>query len=449
MPAVFSFARPLNRALLLLAAMLAVAAPLRAVHADEQMLDRIVAVVNDDVILESELQRATKLAIAQIEQHGYTAPPDDVLRSQVLERLIMTKLQVQQAQQSGIRIDDRELNEYVNAVAAQNHMSLAQFAETLKKQGVDFQTVREQIRDEALIQRLRQKEVDSRVVVTDQDIDLYLAGEAQNDNSEYRLSTILVAVPDGASTDTREKARKKAEALDKRARDGEDFAQLAIANSDGQQALQGGDLGWRKAGNLPTLFAPLVERMSDGEVSDVLESPSGFSIIKLTGRRSDDARQMVTETHAEHILLKPNKIRDEDATRLQAFDLYDRIKGGADFEALAKQYSDDTGSKASGGDLGWQQPGVFDPDFQHKLDQLKPGEVSTPFRTQFGWHIAKVLARRTRDMTEQSRRNKAHQAIFERKDAEEYDAWLRRLRAEAYVEYRLGDGSVSDKPTTP
>jgi peptidyl-prolyl cis-trans isomerase SurA len=429
---------------LLATTLVGLAAPAQAAP---QALDRIVAVVNDDVILDSDLTRAAGLAAGQIKDRGYEVPSDEVLRSQVLERLIMTKIQVTQAQQAGIRVDDRELNDYVAAVAAQNHASVAEFAEMVKREGIDFLAVREQIHDEAVIQRLRQKEVDSHVLVTEQDVNLYLSHDTTNDATEYHVAVILIAVPEGASTETREKAHKKAEEMMTRARGGEDFAKLAIANSDGQQALQGGDLGWRSSGKLPTLFAGVVPRLQLNEISDVIESSSGYNVIKLTGRRNDDARQVVTETHAVHILVKPNKIRDEDATRVQAFELYDRLKGGGDFTALAKEFSDGPGSKGAGGDLGWQQPGVFAPDFQLRIDALTPGEVSAPFHTQFGWHIAKVLERRTRDTTDESRRNKARQAIFERKDAEEYEAWLRKLRGEAYVEYRLANGATSTKPS--
>jgi peptidyl-prolyl cis-trans isomerase SurA len=423
----------------LLIAACTIALPCRAA---EETLDRIVAVVNDNVILQSELDQAIHMAAGQIRDRGLTPPSDETLRSQVLERMIMERVQTARAEQAGIRISDGELNEFINNIAGQNHLSLPQFTEELKHEGIDFPTFRDQVRNQAMIQRLRQKEVDSRVLVTNQDVDLFLANNPATDSTEYHLAHILVALPDGASPDAREKARKKAEDLLKRARAGEDFAQLAIANSDGQQALQGGDLDWRKAGNLPTLFAGLVPKMAVGDTSDVLQGSNGFNIIKLLGRRSDDAAQMVTETHARHILLKPNAIRDEEATRLQAQDLYDRIKKGGDIAALAKQFSDDTGSKNAGGDLGWAAPGVFDPQFQSQIDALKPGETSHPFRTQFGWHIANVIERRSRDVTEEVRRNRAKEAIFQRKETEEYEAYVRRLRSEAYVEYRLaGEGT--------
>ncbi len=420
----------------LLVAVCVVALPSRAA---EETLDRIVAVVNDNVVLQSELDRAIHLAAGQIRDRGLTPPSDDTLRSQVLERMILERVQTARAEQGGIRVSDGELNEVVNNIATQNHLSLPEFMEELKHENIDFPAFRDQIRNEVLTQRLRQKEVDNRVLVTDQDVDLFLANNPATDSTEYHLAHILVALPDGVSPDAREKAHKKAEDLLRRARAGEDFAQLAIANSDGQQALQGGDLDWRKAGNLPTLFANIVPKMAPGDVSDILQGSNGFNIIKLVARRSDDAAQVVTETHARHILLKANAIRDEDATRLQAQDLYDRIKKGGDFAALAKQYSDDPGSKNAGGDLSWTAPGVFAPDFQTQIDQLKPGEFSHPFHTQFGWHIAGVVERRSRDVTEEMRRNRAKQAIFQRKETEEYEAYVRRLRSEAYVEYRLGD----------
>lgn len=410
-------------------------------------LDRIIVVVNDGVILQSELDSAMQDARQQLKQRGIADPPGDVLRTQVLERLVLTKLQTQRAAEAGIKIDDRELNEVVTNVAAQNGMNLPQFAEAVKKDGGNYLAVREQIRDQVLISRLRQKEVDSRVSVTDQDVDLYLATEEPQDNVEYRLSHILVAVPEGAKPEDRARARAKAEGLLKQLKDGADFAQLALANSDGQQALQGGDLDWRKATDLPSLFASTAAKLQKGEVSNVLEAGSGYHIIKLVDVRGGGNRSTVTETHARHILLTPNAIRNEDQTSALARDLYDRIRKGADFAELAKQYSDDPGSKNAGGDLGFQPPGVFVPEFQIRLDQLKPGEVSPPFHTKFGWHVASVIERRTRDTTEESRRARARNAIGERKSAEEYDIWLRRLREEAYVEYRLKSDADAAKKT--
>ncbi|MDB5972411.1 MAG: hypothetical protein JWQ90_4861 [Hydrocarboniphaga sp.] len=405
--------------------------------AHAETLDRIVAVVNDSVVLQSELDQAMRDTQTQIKSRGVAVPADDVLRPQVLEKVIVTRLQTQRAQQAGIRVDDRELNDVLNNIARQNKMTLSQLADSVKEDGLDFLNVREQIRDEVVINRLRQKEVESRIQVTDQDVDLYLANQSASDNIEYHLSHILVSIPDGASSDERDKRRAKAQGLLKRIRGGEDFAQIAITSSDGQQALTGGDLDWRKAGDLPSLFATTAAKLKPGETSDVLEAGSGFHIIKLEGTRGGEERLTVNETHALHILLMNNALRSEDQSRVQAQDIYDRLQKGGDFAKLAKEFSDDPGSKNNGGDLGWQPPGVFAPEFQIRIDQLQPGETSTPFHTQFGWHVAKVIERRVRDTTEESRRARARQAIQQRRSAEEYETWLRRLRDEAYIEYRL------------
>lgn len=439
-----SFTSSLRPLLCGLSLSLLLVAPLA--QAEPQPLDRIIAVVNDGVILQSELDRAISMSTAQLRERGIQLPREDVLRTQVMERLVVNRLQTQRAAEAGIRIDDRELNEVLGNIAAQNGLTLAAFADAVRKDGMDFLSVREQVRDEVLVARVKQKEVDSRVVVTDQDIALFLANRSALDDSEYRLSHILVALPEGATAEQREAARTKAEGLLARLRKGEDFAQLAASSSDGQQALQGGDLDWRKGSALPGLFASTVSKLKQDDVSEVLESAGGFHIIKLTGKRGGGETQTVQETRARHILLQANAIRDENATLAQAQELAQKLKNGESFEALAKQYSDDPGSKNAGGDLGFTPSGVFVPEFQIRLDQLQPGETSSPFHTQFGWHIAQVIERRTRDTTEETRRLKARQAIIARKSAEEYDVWLRRLRDEAYIEYRRADGKAAEPP---
>lgn len=403
-----------------------------------QPLDRIIAVVNDGVVLQSELDQAMELAQQQIRSRGLAMPPESALRPQVLERLLLVRLQTQRAAQAGIRVDDRELNEVLSNIARQNGMSLAQFAEELRRDGTDFLTVREQVRDEVLITRIRQREVESRVIVTEQDIDLFLASQPVNPDLEYRLSHILVALPDGATAEQRAAARKRVEQLRRQIVDqGQDFAQVAIASSDGQQALSGGDLDWRRADALPTLFANAAAKLAEGAVSPVLEASSGYHLIRLAGVRGGDPRQQVTETRARHLLIQTNAVRNEDQARLLARDLHARLLKGEKIETLAAQYSDDPGSKNNGGDLGFQPPGVFVPEFQMQLDALDPGELSAPFRSQFGWHIAQLVERRTRDVTVEARRARAQAAILNRKATEEYEVWLRRLRDEAYIEYRL------------
>jgi len=430
------------RSLLLSLALGLVALPTAA----GQPIDRIVVVINDGVVLQSEVDRAMAMGKRQLAERNIAMPPEDVLREQVLDRLVLTRVQTQRAQEAGIRVDDRELNDVLAGIAQQNKMTLAEFAVAVRKQGMDYLSLREQIRDEVIIQRLRAREIEHRVLVTDQDINLFLANQAQLDTSEYRLSHILVAVPDGAPGEARNKARARAEDLLKRVQAGEDFAQLAIAHSDGQQALQGGDLDWRPGANLPELFANAVQTLKKGQVAPLLENASGFHILKLVDQRGGQERKTVTETRAAHILLAPNALRSEEQTKQEIRQLHDRIVKGEDLGEIAKQVSDDPGSKIAGGDLGWQPAGVYAPEFEEALAKLQPGQVSAPFRSSFGWHIAKVIDRRSRDATDETRRARARAAIQNRKAAEEYDMWLRRLRAEAYVEIRLaksGDKAAS------
>jgi peptidyl-prolyl cis-trans isomerase SurA len=419
--------------------LLSLALGLAAAAARAEPLDRIVAVVNDGVVLQSELDRALQMSRKQLAERKIAPPPEDALRTQVLEHLVLTRVQTQRAQEAGIRVDDRELNEVLGGIAAQNKMSLADFAVAVRKEGVDYLALREQVRDEVTVSRLRAREVEHRVLVTEQDIALFLANQSRLDQTEFRVSHILVAVADGASGEQRAKARAKAEALLKRVQAGEDFAQAAIANSDGQQALAGGDLDWRLGTNLPELFATAVQNLKRGELAPLLENASGFHILKLTDLRGrGNEQRTVTETRAQHVLLAPNALRNEEQTKQEIRAIHDRIAKGEDLGEIAKKVSDDTGSKLAGGDLGWQPAGVFAPEFEQAVNALKPGQLSAPFRSSFGWHVVKVLERRTRDATDETRRARARAAIQNRKAAEEYDMWLRRLRAEAYVEIRLG-----------
>ena len=415
-----------------LAALLACSA---TAYAAPVTLDRIVVVVNDGVVLQSELDRSLRMSAAQLKQRGINPPSESILRTQVLDRLITNRVIAQKA------------HEVMNNLAQQNGLTIAQFADSVRASGLDFLSVREQVRDEVITSRIKQKEIDGRMSVTDQDVDLYLANKREGDDIEYRLSHILIAIPEAATGEQREAAKAKANALAQRIAKGEDFGELAAAESDGQQALQGGDLDWKKSTDLPTLFASTAPKLKTNQVSDVLETGSGYHLVKLTGKRGGATEDNnVVETHARHILLMPNAIRNEDATLLAARDLHARILKGEKLEDLAKTFSDDPGSKNSGGDLGFQATGTFVPEFQIRLDQLKPGEVSAPFHTQFGWHIARVDERRTRDLSDEMRRNKARNAIGTRKSAEEYEVWLRRIRDEAYIEIRKADGSV-EKPT--
>lgn len=412
---------------------IALSTPARAA----QLIDYVVAVVNEDVILNSQLEQAVDSIKRQIRASGNTPPTDTELREQMRERLIMQEIQSQRAAQRGIRVGDEELNQALEGIARQNGMNLRDFARALRNEGVDFLMVREQVRNELLTNSLRQREIDARVSVADREIDAFLAKTRKNDQAtEYRLEHILISVPDGSTDAVRDAARAEAEQVRQAIIDGASFSQMAISRSDATTALDGGDLGWRTAGALPTLFADEVDNMTVGSVSPVIETGSGFNLIRLADQRGGQAAQLITETRARHILLQPNAIRDEFETRERAAELLDELRGGRDFAEAAREYSDDSGSANQGGDLGWQGPGSFVPEFEQRLAQLDENEISEPFETQFGIHIVQLLERRERDSAEDIARNQARMAIRQRKIAEEYEDWLRRQRAEAYVELR-------------
>ena len=401
-----------------------------------KVVDYIVAVVNEDVIMSSELSQTVDQLRQQLSDRG-SLPSNDVLRRQVLERLIVTRIQVQRARQGGLAIDDARLNAAMAEIAARNGMNLNQFAQALRREGIDYLQLREQVRDDMLVEQLRQREVNSRIAVSDEDVALLLEKQAgDQDDLEYRLSHILIALSADADAEDRAAAQAEAAEVVEKARAGANFADLAITHSDSPRALEGGDLGWRRGSELPTLFADPVPRMSPGEVSDPIPASGGLHIVKLDNLRGAERSAMVRETHARHILLKPNVLRNPQETREEAEALRDEISAGGDFAKLAREHSEDPGSANQGGDLGWQGPEVFQPEFQQALDVLEPGEISPVFQTPFGWHIAQVIERRERDRTEEIKRAQARSAIFRRKASEEYESWVRQLRDEAYVEYR-------------
>lgn len=407
-------------------------------YSEPREIDRIVAVVNDGVILESELDNFLAGVKAQIRGRGANLPPEDVLRRQALERLIMQKLQLQTADETGIRVDDDTLNQAVLSIAQRNNMTLDQFRRALEADGYSFAQFRENIRDEILIGRLQQRNVDERIQVSDQEIDNLLANQntQTGDGKTYRLRHILVALPEAASPDQIQAARNKAEQILAQLRAGADFRQTAIALSDGQQALEGGDLGWFPEGRLPSLFADVVPSMEPGQISDLLRSPSGFHIVQLEDTKGAETHT-VRQTHARHILLRPNEILTEEDARTRLEQLRSRIVGGDDFADLAKAHSDDALSAREGGDLGWLSPGDTDPRFEEAMNQLAEGEISEPVKTQFGLHLIQVLDRRVQDDTEEFQRTQAREQIRARKRQEALELWLRRLRDEAYVENRL------------
>jgi peptidyl-prolyl cis-trans isomerase SurA len=401
-------------------------------------IDHIVAIVNDDVIMASELSDKMRSIKEQLREQGTKLPPTPVLQKQVLDRMVMTKLQLQMAEKHGIRVDDETLNRAISNIAAQNKVSLDQFRKILEKDGYNYAQFREDIRHQIMISRLQQEAVDNRVIVSEREINNYLATQQHQGKSqkEYRLSHILIAMPTSPSTEELQKTKAKAEMVLKKLESGADFSEVAASYSDGQQALDGGDLGWRKGSQVPTLFTDAVAHMHKGDISSLIRSPSGYHIIKLTGVR-DSKKVVVTQTHARHILIKTDDLTsDKDAVR-RLKQLRQRIEGGANFAELARSNSNDTVSAADGGDLGWVSPGDLVPEFEEVMNSLKPGQVSQPFRTRFGWHIVQVLGRRKHDSTADVRRAHARQAIRQKKIEEARENWLRDLRDEAYVEYRL------------
>lgn len=401
-------------------------------------LNRIVAVVNDDVITENQLNDREALIRKQLAEQNTQLPARAVLRRQVLERLIVDKLQLQMAERSGIRVDNETLNASLQRMAAQNGMTLSDFREVLEQDGYGYETFREQLRDEIAMKRIRQQMVENRVQVTQQEIDNLLTNAASNKDHdrEYRLSHILVSVPEAATPQQLQAARKRAEEILARLRAGADFAETAVAESDGQQALNGGDLGWRRGGKLPSFFSGVVSHLDKGQISELIRSPSGFHIVKITDIRGDE-RHIVQQTQARHILLRPDALHSESDVKRRLEQLRQRIENGEDFAKLARSHSQDTGSASRGGELGWVNPGDMVPEFEQAMDRLKPGEVSAPVQSRFGWHLIQVEARRQHDNTEEYRRASARESIRRRKSDEELEIWLRRLRDESYVEYRL------------
>ncbi len=406
-----------------------------------QLLDRIVAVVDDDVITATELEQRLRLLEQQLLRQRAVLPPREILRKQLLDRLILTRIQLHRAEAMGIRVDEETLNRTIANLAAQNDLTLEQFRRVLQEDGYDFARFREEMRQEIMLRRLRQRQVDSRITVTQQEVDNFLINlQAQGKASdEYRLGHILIALPEAASPADIRRAQQRAQEVLEALRAGEDFATTAMAVSDGQQALNGGDLGWRKAGELPTLFADRVQDMAVGELAGPIRSPSGFHLIKLLDKRSG-TRHVVTQTRVRHILVRPDTAlgKEGEAQALaEARALRQRLLAGEDFAALAREFSDDQASAVDGGNLGWVSPGELVPEFERAMAELEPGAISEPVKSGFGWHLIQVLERRRHDDTEAYTRRQARNQIFQRKVEEAETEWLRRLRDEAYVEYRL------------
>ena len=403
-----------------------------------EYLDGIVAVVEDDIILESELASEVASITNKLKTNNVQLPPENVLYKQVLERLIIDTLQNQLAQRAGVNVTDEMVNSSMNVIAQQNGMDLVQFKQEIEAQGMSYETFKESVRKEIVINQLRSQEIGSRIKVSEQEIDHYLDTEISSADQkvQYLLGHILIAVPEGASADMIQAEDAEARSVTEQLRLGEDFNQMAVSVSDGVNALQGGEIGWRTLNQLPTLFVDVVKTMNKGDIADPIRSPGGFHILKLIDSTGIYAH-IIIETHVRHILIKTNElINDQEAhKRLQA--IAGRIADGDDFAVLAKANSDDTGSALNGGDLGWVIPGLLVPPFEKAMSELAINELSEPVQTQFGWHLIQVLGRRSKDNKEQQKRNQARDDIRKRKIEEETELWLRRLRDEAYVDIRL------------
>jgi peptidyl-prolyl cis-trans isomerase SurA len=403
-------------------------------------VDRIVAVVNDEVITQNDLNERVNLVVKQIQKQGGQLPSADILTHQILERMINDLVQVQVAKESGIKVDDATLDRTIERIAAENNLPLPQFRAALERDGIKFPRFREDIRNEIMLARLREKEVENSVVVTDAEVETELAREEHeaSGDSEFNLAHILVLVPAQATPEQIEQRRRKAVQALSDLRRGVNFAQVAATYSDAPDALQGGALGWRSSARLPSIFLQTLERLQPGEVSDVLRSPNGFHIVKLIDKRGKAAAAGVQQTHVRHILLRAREGLSESEARDKLQRLRDRIVAGEDFGEVAKVNSEDA-SAVKGGDLGWVAPGDTVPEFERAMNALKDGEVSQPVHTPFGWHLVQVLERRSDELSGDRKKIAARQAIRQRKADEAYQDWLRQARDRAYVDNRLDE----------
>ena len=402
------------------------------------MLDRIAAIVNDGVVLNSDLDLQVAVVSERLRQQKLELPAQNVLRQQVLERLVLQEIQIQHANHAGVKVSDETLNAALQDVAKRNNMTLSQLPEALAKQGEDYGAYREDLRKEITLSMLRQRDVLERIVVTPKEIDQYLDKQAKmpSGNHEYNVSHILIAVPQEATQAQLDDAARRASEVYQKASSGEDFARLAVAYSNSQTALEGGSLGWRKETELPTFLTDVVAKLKPGEVSQPVRTPTGFHIVKVNEVRGSEAKAIENQVHARHILMKTTELADDATVKQKLNALRDRVLKGEDFAGLAQTNSEDPGSGAQGGDLGWTGPGTFVPEFEKQVDSLKDNEISEPFKTQYGWHIVQVLGHRQFDATDEVKRRKAMEAIRASKADEETEIWLRRLRDEAYVEFK-------------
>ena len=402
------------------------------------LLDRIIAVVNDEVITRRDLDERIRVVLTQLRQQGTPPPPPEVLEKQVLERMIFNRVQLQYAKETGLRVDDGTLERTISRIAEDSKVTLAQMRSALEKDGINFSQFRDDIREEITLARLREREIDNKITIAESEIDSLLSARQiqGGQTEEYNLSHILIRVPEQASPEQLQERRERAERAVAQAKGGADFRQVAASFSDAPDAVQGGAMGWRELARLPAIFVEAVKGLKPGEVSDALRSPNGFHIVRLNERRGRDQPLIVSQTHARHILIKTSELVSENEAREHAVKLKERLDNNADFGELARLQSEDA-SASRGGDLGWISPGDTVPEFEKAMDALKPLQVSAPVRSPFGWHIIQVLERRNQDMSQQQHRMRTRLALRAQKADEAYQEWVRQLHDKAFIEYRL------------
>jgi peptidyl-prolyl cis-trans isomerase SurA len=404
------------------------------------LVDRIVAIVNKEVVTQFELSERISRVIKELQRRGTALPAREEIERQVLERIVSDRVQLQFARETGLRVDDLELDRTISRIAEGNKLSLTEFRQRLERDGISFEKFREEIREEILMTRLREREVTSKLTVSDGEIENFLLeqGARKDTGTEYSLAHILIRVPEQVSPEQLEVRRVRAEEVVRRLKDNGDFARIAATYSDAPDALQGGAMGWRAQERLPELFVEALSKLKSGEVSGVLRSPAGFHVLKLIDMRGAGAPTLVEQAHVRHVLVRTNELISENEARRKLLNLRERIVNGVNFAELARLNSDD-GSAARGGDLGWVYPGDTVPEFERAFTELKVMEVSQPVKSPFGWHLIQVLERRTADMSSDRKRLEARKALLDRKGDEAYQEWLRQLRDRAYVELRLED----------
>ena len=408
------------------------------INAKIELLDRVIAVVDSGVIMETQLNNRVEEVLRRLQTNKAELPPLNLLEEQVLNRLIIEEIQMQIADRAGIKISDSELNQALSRIASQNNLSLEEFRVALEQEGNSYKVFRQTIRKELIIQRVQRGKVGSKVDISEQEIENFINSEVGRTElaEQYDVQHILVSVKGGLTESELMIIKEKAQDILDRLEGGESFEKLASAYSSGQKALEGGFLGWRTSAELPTLFAETVSSLKVGETSDLIRSGAGFHILRLNNKRGNTVKFM-DQTLSRHILVQPSEIRTENQAELLIKSIHKRLIEGEDFKQLARQYSEDPGSKMDGGNLGWANPGEYDPVFEKTLNATEIGEISNPIQSSFGWHIIEVLDRRNEDVSQEEQKNRAYQIIYERKFEQELESTLIELRAEAYVDIKL------------